>query len=855
MVHITEIRVVLPMTVEEFKRGQRYANWKTNEYNTKEGQGGQLLSSVPYEHEVWGEGIYTHSLYRLGDRLPDWVVRLVPSNALVIDEKTWMTYPFIRTIITIPFFNKLKIEMFTMHENDNGTIDNIHNLTETELAIRKVDMVDIAFDPIPKRDYQAELDPKLFSSKKTRRGPLTKEWHGSVVPVMCAYKLVKVEANYWGVQSRAEKLMLSGIRQVVFLTHRNAFCWMDEWFDLTFDEICARESDGRRKLKAAVKQPPIVDPNTGKELVVENGDLSSRGTDDSDPSDIEVEFFEAEMELASQEVNQFGVDHVQGVEGSQLIQQHSDVPERCAVCAARGKLPHPPVLLCKNCNEFFCQSCFSKFHITSRLKSHLIQKLPEDRMVSLTLNGAANGGPSFGELIEKDKLETGGTGSYAAAERLTLVMTRSNPESFDGLPLLENEQEKMVLSIKKEVRNVPDVGSALKEGRQIRAPSKLRRARTSYGVLNEFLESDRKVFQIEASPGPAFPLPEVFCTGKDIRQVSSPPNELSEELLRVLSSLYRQSATSLSLKGLSHTSSNDFGSEQRLDNRNLQEAATVNTTLETRRNNLALDPYGVREENNTWETGPYASMLEVTMVPSHETLKESSALLKRLRELVGALKHVEPKKLNHEQRMAFWINVYNSLLLHAYLVYGAPKNHSKRTSLMSKATYIVGDYQYSPLAIEHSILRANSYRPSLSSLLPVHKYKKNDERLASVLEQAEPLISFALACGTRSSPAVRIYTSTNIKAELEAACQDFLVASVGVSRQKHVLIPKILHWYARDFSHDATSLMKWVVLHLPPDQCSPGLDECLKIRPGKQPRYRVSVVPYNWSFRYLLDSQ
>jgi hypothetical protein len=48
-------------------------------------------------------------------------------------------------------------------------------------------------------------------------------------------------------------------------------------------------------LKAAVKQPPIVNPNTGKELVVENGDLSSRGTDDSDPSDIEVEFFEAEV--------------------------------------------------------------------------------------------------------------------------------------------------------------------------------------------------------------------------------------------------------------------------------------------------------------------------------------------------------------------------------------------------------------------------------------------------------------------------------------------------------------------------------------------------------------------------------
>jgi hypothetical protein len=73
MVHISELRVVLPMTVEEFRRAQRYANFKTNELNISESQGGQLLSSLPYEHDVWGEGQYTHTLYRLGDRLPDWV--------------------------------------------------------------------------------------------------------------------------------------------------------------------------------------------------------------------------------------------------------------------------------------------------------------------------------------------------------------------------------------------------------------------------------------------------------------------------------------------------------------------------------------------------------------------------------------------------------------------------------------------------------------------------------------------------------------------------------------------------------------------------------------------------------------
>ena len=35
------------------------------------------------------------------------VTKLIPSNALVIDEKTWMVFPYVRTTITIPFFNKV----------------------------------------------------------------------------------------------------------------------------------------------------------------------------------------------------------------------------------------------------------------------------------------------------------------------------------------------------------------------------------------------------------------------------------------------------------------------------------------------------------------------------------------------------------------------------------------------------------------------------------------------------------------------------------------------------------------------------------------------------------------------------
>lgn len=41
------------------------------------------------------------------------VTRLIPSNALILDEKTWMAYPYIRTTISIPFFNKVSFKSYS----------------------------------------------------------------------------------------------------------------------------------------------------------------------------------------------------------------------------------------------------------------------------------------------------------------------------------------------------------------------------------------------------------------------------------------------------------------------------------------------------------------------------------------------------------------------------------------------------------------------------------------------------------------------------------------------------------------------------------------------------------------------
>ena len=68
-------------------------------------------------------------------------------------------------------------------------------------------------DYIPPHEYLVEEDPKLYQSIKTKRGPLSDDWieeinqnHGQS-PVMCAYKLCKVEFRYWGMQSKIERFI------------------------------------------------------------------------------------------------------------------------------------------------------------------------------------------------------------------------------------------------------------------------------------------------------------------------------------------------------------------------------------------------------------------------------------------------------------------------------------------------------------------------------------------------------------------------------------------------------------------------------------------------------------------------
>ncbi|OMP02072.1 hypothetical protein COLO4_11382 [Corchorus olitorius] len=308
-----------------------------------------------------------------------------------------------------------------------------------------------------------------------------------------------------------------------------------------------------------------------------------------------------------------------------------------------------------------------------------------------------------------------------------------------------------------------------------------------------------------------------------VSEADSTPNKLSEDTLKCLCSIFVR-LTTLKDKAIDSNGRN--------------------------RGTEFQDPYGICFDTKARDIGPYKNHFAVE-ADTVDLNRSTNALflIHRLKFLLGKLASVNLDGLSHQEKLAFWINTYNACMMNAILEHGIPETPESVVALMQKATIVVGEHLLNAITIEHFILR-----------LPFHlkftcpKAAKNEElkiRNTFGVEWSEPLVTFALACGSWSSPAVRVYTAAHVEDELETAKRDYLQAAVGISRTNKLIIPKLLDWYLLDFAKDLESLLDWVCLQLP-NQLRKEAVKCLE-RKGKEPLSQlVQVMPYDFSFRLLL---
>ncbi|XVF59462.1 hypothetical protein PTKIN_Ptkin07bG0278100 [Pterospermum kingtungense] len=319
-----------------------------------------------------------------------------------------------------------------------------------------------------------------------------------------------------------------------------------------------------------------------------------------------------------------------------------------------------------------------------------------------------------------------------------------------------------------------------------------------------------------------------------VSEADSTPNKISEDTVKCLFSIFARLST---LK------------DKAVGSGTLPSQSVV-SSHERSKESDCQDPYGICSDSKTRDIGPYKHLcaIEANTVDLNRRTN-ALFLIHRLKFLLGKLASVNLEGLSHQQKLAFWINTYNSSIMNAILEHGIPESPETVVALMQKATIVVGGQLLNAITIEHFILR-----------LPFHlkftcpKAAKHDETKARNifgLEWSEPWVTFALACGSWSSPAVRVYTASNVESELETAKRDYLQAAVGISRTKKLIIPKLLDWYLLDFAKDLESLLDWVCLQLPNKLRNEAV-KCLE-RKGKEPLSQlVQVMPYDFSFRLLL---
>ena len=92
----------------------------------------------------------------------------------------------------------------------------------------------------------------------------------------------------------------------------------------------------------------------------------------------------------------------------------------------------------------------------------------------------------------------------------------------------------------------------------------------------------------------------------------------------------------------------------------------------------------------------------------------------------------------------------------------------------------------------------------------------------------------------------------NVYNELEMAKKEFLPASIGIQKNRKVLLPKLLEWYAKETTIGSRSLLGWVCQNVDEIQRE-AIKKCVERKPHKTPTHYIEWLQYNSNFRYMFS--
>ncbi len=165
-----------------------------------------------------------------------------------------------------------------------------------------------------------------------------------------------------------------------------------------------------------------------------------------------------------------------------------------------------------------------------------------------------------------------------------------------------------------------------------------------------------------------------------------------------------------------------------------------------------------------------------------------------------------------EERIAFWINLYNVIVIHGVIALGIRDSVKEVWNFFRGVHYQIGNHFFSPDDIEHGILRGNRRPPHAL----FRRFPQGDLRVKFSVQPLDPRIHFTLVCGSSSCPFIDVYTPENLEEELTLASQTFINSkSVVLDRYRQsISLSSIFKWYAGDFGATQGQRLRFMAQYL-----------------------------------------
>jgi len=203
------------------------------------------------------------------------------------------------------------------------------------------------------------------------------------------------------------------------------------------------------------------------------------------------------------------------------------------------------------------------------------------------------------------------------------------------------------------------------------------------------------------------------------------------------------------------------------------------------------------------------------------------------------LRTFDPVGMTYVGQMAFWINLYNALVMDAVIAFNVHQSVSDgrlgKLTFFRRAAYNVAGLRVSLEDIEHGILRANRGHP----YLPGPHFTSKDPRRAWVLP-LDPRVHFALNCASRSCPPIQVYSADHLETQLDLAARNFIDSDLRLNPANNLLVvSSLFRWFEGDFG-GREGIVSFLIDHLPVDGRRAWLS-------NKRDVMKLRHEPYDWN--------